>query len=69
LFLAMPGLARAATIAVNTVGDPGVSGTCDLRDAITNANGKNQSGSTNCAGGTGTDTIIFSVGGTITLGK
>jgi len=69
LFLAMPGAARAAIITVNTVGDPGVSGTCDLRDAITNANGKNQSGSANCTGGTGADTIVFSISGTITLGS
>ncbi len=69
LFLAMSAMASAATITVNTVGDPGVSGTCDLRDAITNANGKNQSGSTNCAGGTGSDTIEFSIGGTIILGS
>ena len=69
LFLAMSAMASAATLTVNTVGDPGVSGTCDLRDAITNANGKNQSGSTNCAGGTGSDTIEFSIGGTIILGS
>ncbi len=69
LFLAMPGAARAAIITVNTVGDPGVSDTCDLRDAITNANGKNQSGSANCTGGTGADTIVFSISGTITLGS
>ena len=69
LLIAMPGAARAATITVNTLGDPGVSGTCDLRDAIVNANGKDQSGSTNCTGGTGTDTIVFSISGTITLGS
>jgi hypothetical protein len=67
--LSMTGLARAATITVNTLGDPGVSGTCDLRDAIINANNKNQSGSTNCTAGIGTDTISFSVSGTITLGS
>jgi hypothetical protein len=69
LLIAMLGAARAATITVNTLGDPGVSGTCDLRDAIINANGKDQSGSTNCTGGTGTDTIVFSISGTITLGS
>jgi CSLREA domain-containing protein len=70
LILLMSGLTRAATITVTTLADPaGLSGTCSLRQAITNANGKNQSGSTNCSGGTGTDTIEFSVTGKITLGS
>jgi CSLREA domain-containing protein len=61
--LAMAGLARAATIFVTTEADPaGAAGTCSLRQAITNANGKNQSGSTNCAAGTGTDLIQINVG-------
>ena len=59
---------HAAVIAVTTIGDPGPVGTCDLRDAIINANSENQSGSTNCVAGTGNDTIIFSTSGTITLG-
>jgi CSLREA domain-containing protein len=68
--LMMSGLTRAATITVTTLADPaGVSGTCSLRQAITNANGKDQSGSTNCTAGTGTDTIVFSVTGKITLGS
>jgi len=68
--LMMSGLTRAATITVTTRADPaGASGTCSLRQAITNANGKNQSGSTNCTAGTGTDTIVFSVTGKITLGS
>lgn len=69
LLLALPGLGRAATITVDTTGDPGPAGTCDLRAAIANANNQNQSGSTNCAAGTGTDTINFSVSGAITLGS
>src|SRR5262249_44885023 len=44
-------------------------GTCDLRDAITNANNKDQSGSTDCIGGSGVDSIVFSVSGTIFLGS
>ena len=68
-FVAMaPSTVHANTITVNTIGDPGPSGTCDLRDAITNANNKDQSGSTNCVAGSGTDTIVFTVSGTITLG-
>jgi hypothetical protein len=63
----IPSVVHANTITVNTTGDPGLSGTCDLRDAITNANGKDQSGSANCVAGSGTDTIVFRVSGTITL--
>ena len=61
--------ARAATIMVTTTGDPGPSGTCSLRQAITNANQSDQAGSTNCAAGTGNDEIQFASGvtGTITL--
>ena len=63
LLLAMAGLARAAIITVTTLADPtGASGTCSLRQAITNANGENQSGSTNCTAGTGLDTIVFQSG-------
>src|SRR5271167_4155826 len=67
---AMPGLARAATIMVTSLADPGAAGVCSLRQAITNANGQNQSGSTGCAAGSGNnDTIEFSVAGTILLGS
>src|SRR5579862_873171 len=65
----IPSALHAATITVNTTGDPGPSGTCNLRDAITNANNKDQSGSTDCAAGSGTDTIVYSVSGMITLGS
>ncbi|MGA3228484.1 MAG: CSLREA domain-containing protein, partial [Candidatus Binatus sp.] len=73
LFLAMSGLSRAATITVTTLADPtGARGTCSLRQAITNANGQNTAGSTNCSAGSGNnDQIIFASGltGTITLGS
>ncbi len=73
LFLAMSGLSRAATITVTTRADPtGARGTCSLRQAITNANGQNTAGSTNCSAGSGNnDQIIFASGltGTITLGS
>ncbi|MGA9723090.1 MAG: hypothetical protein WBQ86_11570, partial [Candidatus Binatus sp.] len=67
MFVAMRGAARAATITVNSRSDPGGTLGCSLRQAITNANAQNQSGSTHCAAGTGTDTIEFSTTGTITL--
>jgi len=68
LLFAAPAPASPPTlITVNTTGDPGPAGTCDLRDAITNANNQDQSGSTACVAGSGTDAIIFSVSGTITL--
>ena len=58
-----------ATLTVTTTADESnVNGTCSLREAITNANADDQSGSTDCAAGSGADTIDFSVVGTITLG-
>ncbi len=58
---------RADTITVTTLSDPsGATGTCSLRDAITAANTK--AAANNCVAGSGTDTIQFSVAGTITLG-
>jgi hypothetical protein len=65
LFLAMPGLASAATITVDTLSPTSVTGHCNLSDAIAAANGK--TGVQGCAAGTGTDTIDFSLSGTITL--
>jgi CSLREA domain-containing protein len=61
--------ARAAgTITVNTNTDVvSNNGVCSLREAITNANADNQSGSTDCAAGSGTDTITFAGNYTITL--
>ena len=58
--------AHAASITVSTLSDPtGSAGTCSLHDAITAANTK--VATNNCVAGTGTDTIDFSVTGTITL--
>ena len=65
LFLAMSAMARAATITVDTLSPTSVSGHCNLSDAITAANTKAVVQA--CTAGTGTDTIEFSVTGTITL--
>jgi len=55
-------------ITVTTLNDEqNVNGLCSLREAITNADSNSQAGSTDCAPGCGTDTINFSVSGTITL--
>ncbi len=58
----------AATITVTSLADVQANnGQCTLREALINANNDNQSGSTDCASGSGTDTITFSVNGTINL--
>ena len=56
-------------ITVNTLSDASTSGDglCSLREAITNANSASDTTGGDCAAGTGTDTIDFSVSGTITL--
>jgi hypothetical protein len=59
--------AYAATITINSLNDPGAPGICALRDAITAAN--TMTATNGCAAGTGTDTVNFSVSGTITLGS
>src|SRR6266849_5819282 len=60
--------AHAATITVGTLSDSTGSGSCSLRDAITTANG-----TTVTNGGCGspgvTNTINFSITGTIALGS
>ena len=63
------GTARANTITVYSLIDPGTAGTCSLRDAITAANTKKAVHA--CAKGNGTDTIVFNAGlsGTIALGS
>lgn len=69
LGLALPGLASAANIEVNTNADanpPANDGKCSLREAIINAN-DDAATWTDCAAGSGTDTITFSVAGTIPL--
>ena len=42
-------------------------GLCSLREAITNANANNQSGSAECTAGSGTDTIVLPSNATFTL--
>src|SRR5208337_4569750 len=62
--------ASGNTITVNNTTDPATTsgnGFCTLREAIDNANAKSDTTSGDCAAGTGTDTINFSVSGTITL--
>jgi CSLREA domain-containing protein len=65
----VPVAARAATITVNTLSDSSTSGDglCSLREAINNANSASDTTGSDCTAGTGTDTINFSVSGTITL--
>jgi len=51
-----------ATITVNSVADTqATDGQCTLREALINANADNQSGSTDCAAGSGADTVVFSL--------
>jgi CSLREA domain-containing protein len=61
--------AQATPYIVNTLNDSNGAGNCSLRDAINAANGNPTSGSTCTTPGTGTDTINFSVNGTISLGS
>lgn len=59
---------RAASIVVNSNTDTVANdGVCSLREAITNANNDNTSGSTDCAAGAGADIITFAANYTITL--
>ena len=69
LLLAMSGLARATVITVNTLDSGSDSAPlCTLEDAVTAAN--NQAVQNGCLAGSGNDTIVFAVTGTIfaTLG-
>src|SRR5271154_1768128 len=61
--------AQPNTIIVNTTVDDSTSGDglCSLRKAINNANDETDVSGGDCVAGTGTDTINFSVSGTITL--
>ena len=64
--------AWAATITVDTTANKRITDSqCSLREAIINANRDNQAGSTDCAAGSGIDTIVFDLGSsaTITLGR
>jgi CSLREA domain-containing protein len=55
----------------NTTDPASTSGNkfCTLREAINNANAKSDTSGGDCTAGTGTDTIVFSVSGTITLAQ
>lgn len=61
--------ARAAGITVTNNHDsvPADDGWCSLREAIINANNDNQSGSADCAAGSGADTITFAGDYTVSL--
>jgi hypothetical protein len=65
LAIGLSASARAATIVVDSLTDSGAAGICALRDAITAAN--TMTATNGCGAGTGSDTIQFSVTGTIPL--
>src|SRR5258708_6400575 len=58
-------------ITVNTLSDASTSGDglCSLREAINNAKSASDTADGDCAAGTGTDTIDFSVSGSISLNR
>src|ERR1700719_1482474 len=63
--------ATSNIITVTNTTDPASTsgnGFCTLREAINNANAASDTSGGDCAAGTGSDIIIFSVSGTITLG-
>src|SRR5437868_2515613 len=63
-----PRPAQAASIVVNSLNDSTVTdGACTLREAIANANGDADTTGGDCTAGSGSDTISFNLGGTITL--
>jgi hypothetical protein len=66
-----PHASGANTITVNSLLDPGTAGDglCGLREAIANANAETDTSSGDCAAGTGNDTIVFNLSGTIALGS
>jgi hypothetical protein len=60
--------AWAATITVDTTANKRITDSqCSLREAIINANRDNQAGSTDCAAGSGIDTIVFDLGPSATI--
>jgi hypothetical protein len=64
--------ATSNIITVNNLTDPAATsgnGFCTLREAIDNANASSDTSGGDCAAGTGTDTIRFSLSGTITLAQ
>jgi hypothetical protein len=61
------GVTQGATMTANCTEDlVAEDGPCTLREAIINANNDDQSGSTDCAAGSGADTITFSIDGKFT---
>ena len=65
-----PARVLAGGLVVTTTADEqNTNGACSLREAIINANNDNQSGSTDCAAGSGADQITFAVAGPIVLGS
>lgn len=61
-------ITHAANLTVNSLADTiAADGKCTLREAIQNAN-NNAETNADCAAGSGSDTITFSLSGTITLG-
>lgn len=67
LFLVMSGAAQAALITVDNLSSTSVAGHCSLSDAVASANSHSTVGSSDCTAGTGSDTIEFSVTGTIVV--
>jgi predicted outer membrane repeat protein len=65
----LPAVVLAAAIQVNDLSDNATADNdlCTLREAITNANSDSDTTLGDCAAGSGTDIISFSVTGTITL--
>jgi hypothetical protein len=63
LFLTMAGVSRAATIHVNSLSGEPAFPNCSLPDAVAAANGTVNG----CTLGTGSDTIVFDLTGTITI--
>ncbi len=59
--LLVPAVAPAATITIETTDDAldDADGFCSLREAVINANADDQSGSAECAAGSGADEIVF----------
>ena len=68
MILPAPTHVRAASLTVDSLADTiAVDSHCTLREAIQNAN-NNAATNSDCAVGSGADTIMFSVSGAITLG-
>jgi CSLREA domain-containing protein len=66
---APPRVLAGSLVVTTTADEQNTNGACSLREAIINANNNNQSGSTDCAAGSGADQITFAVAGPIVLGS